>query len=75
VETGAPEEDAVSIFGDEAFRVMNQFSYTRILQAIVMDLINALPGNSSVNMVQYATIEEAVFRVRGDVTQRWVVVT
>jgi hypothetical protein len=30
---------------------------------IVTDLINALPGNSSVNMVQYATTEEAVFSV------------
>jgi hypothetical protein len=29
----------------------------------VTDLINALPGNSSVNTVQYATIEEAVFSV------------
>jgi hypothetical protein len=29
----------------------------------VMDLINALPGNSSVNTVQHATIEEAVFSV------------
>jgi hypothetical protein len=28
---------------------------------IGMDLINALPGNSSVNTVQHATIEEAVF--------------
>jgi hypothetical protein len=28
---------------------------------IVMDLINALPGSSSVNTVHYATIEEAVF--------------
>jgi hypothetical protein len=27
----------------------------------VMDLINALPGNSSVNTVQHATVEEAVF--------------
>jgi hypothetical protein len=27
------------------------------------DLINALPGNSSVNTVQHATIEEAVFSV------------
>jgi hypothetical protein len=27
----------------------------------VMDLINALPGNSSVNMVQHSTIEETVF--------------
>jgi hypothetical protein len=30
---------------------------------IVMDLINALPGNSSVNTVQHATIKEAVFSV------------
>jgi hypothetical protein len=29
----------------------------------VTDLINALPGNSSVNMVQHATIEGAVFSV------------
>jgi hypothetical protein len=28
-----------------------------------MDLINALPGNSSVNTVQHAEIEEAVFSV------------
>jgi hypothetical protein len=28
-----------------------------------MDLINALPGNSSINTVQHATIEEAVFSV------------
>jgi hypothetical protein len=30
---------------------------------IVTNLINALPGNSSVNMVQHATIDEAVFSV------------
>jgi hypothetical protein len=30
---------------------------------IVMDLINALPGNSSVNTVQHATIEADVFSV------------
>jgi hypothetical protein len=30
---------------------------------IVTDLIKALPGNSSVNTDQYATIEEAVFSV------------
>jgi hypothetical protein len=28
-----------------------------------MDLINILPDNSSVNMVQQATIEEAVFSI------------
>jgi hypothetical protein len=31
--------------------------------SIVTDLINALPGNSSVNTVQHATIEEALFSV------------
>jgi hypothetical protein len=31
------------------------------LHNIVTDLVNALPGNSSVNTVQHATIEEAVF--------------
>jgi hypothetical protein len=30
---------------------------------IVTDLIHTLPGNSSVNTVQHATIEEAVFSV------------
>jgi hypothetical protein len=34
-----------------------------ILNDIVTDLINALTGNSSVNTVQHATIEEAVFSV------------
>jgi hypothetical protein len=29
----------------------------------VTDLVNALPGNSSVNTVQFATIEKAVFSV------------
>jgi hypothetical protein len=28
---------------------------------IVTDLINGLPGNSSVNTVQHATVDEAVF--------------
>jgi hypothetical protein len=30
---------------------------------IVTDLVNVLPGNSSLNMVQHATIEEAVCSV------------
>jgi hypothetical protein len=30
---------------------------------IVTDLINVLPDNSSVNTVQYATLQEAVFSV------------
>jgi hypothetical protein len=31
------------------------------IKHIVMDLINVLPGNISVNTVQHATIDEAVF--------------
>jgi hypothetical protein len=33
------------------------------VDGIVTDLMNALPGNSSVNTAQHATIEEAVFSV------------
>jgi hypothetical protein len=36
---------------------------TLLCQYTVMELSNALPGNSSVNTVQHATIEEAVFSV------------
>jgi hypothetical protein len=36
-------------------------------------LINALPGNSSVKMAQYATIEEAVFSVSTVMSQKWTV--
>jgi hypothetical protein len=32
-------------------------------ESILTDLINALPGNSSVNTAQHAKIEEAVFSV------------
>jgi hypothetical protein len=32
-----------------------------LFQGTVTELINALPGNSSINMVQYATINEDVF--------------
>jgi hypothetical protein len=35
----------------------------KLVRLIVTDLINALPGNSSVNTVQHATIEEAAFSV------------
>jgi hypothetical protein len=38
------------------------YTYITIHNAVT-DLINALPGNSSVNTVQHATIEEAVFSV------------
>jgi hypothetical protein len=34
-----------------------------MLHYIVTDLINALPGNISVNTVQHATIKEAMFSV------------
>jgi hypothetical protein len=34
-----------------------------ISEHIVTDLINALPDNNSVNIVQHATIEETVFSV------------
>jgi hypothetical protein len=33
---------------------------------IVTDLINALPGNSSVNTVQHATIDEGVFSMSSE---------
>jgi hypothetical protein len=39
-----------------------------MLQYIVMDLINVLPGSRSVNTVYYATIEEAVFSMGFSVT-------
>jgi hypothetical protein len=42
---------------------------------IVMDLINALPGNRSVNTIQHATVEEAVFSVSAVTSQQWVVIT
>jgi hypothetical protein len=43
-------------------------------KCFVRDLINTLPGNSSVNMVQLAKGEEAVLHASW-VTQRWVVFT
>jgi hypothetical protein len=36
---------------------------TYIRYSIVMELINALPGNSPVKRIQHATIEETVFSV------------
>jgi hypothetical protein len=41
----------------------NSFQYLIQMEYIVTNLINALPGSSSVNSVHYATIEEAVFSV------------
>jgi hypothetical protein len=40
-----------------------------VYKCIITDLINALPGNSSVNQVQHATIEEAVFSVSAVTSQ------
>jgi hypothetical protein len=37
---------------------------------IVTDLINALPGNSSVNAVQHATMEGPVFSMRFHATMK-----
>jgi hypothetical protein len=34
-----------------------------VVVVVVTDLINALPGSSSVNTVQHATVGEAVFSV------------
>jgi hypothetical protein len=46
-----------------------EWNYT-VLYYTITDLINALPGNSSLNTVQHATIYEAVFYVvRAE--QRW----
>jgi hypothetical protein len=39
----------------------DEFHNFQSAQYIVTDLINALPGDSSVNTVQQATIDEAVF--------------
>jgi hypothetical protein len=41
----------------------------------VTDLINALPGNSSVNTVQHATTQEAVFSVSAVTSQQWIGIT
>jgi hypothetical protein len=42
---------------------------------IIMDFIKALPGNSFLNTVQHAKIEEAVFSVSLVTSQQWVVIT
>jgi hypothetical protein len=50
----------VSIYVGGLSKIMK--TSVRIAQIhTVTDLINALPGSSSVNMVQHATVEEAVF--------------
>jgi hypothetical protein len=49
----------LSIEGKLDFKIISGMYRTR--QNIVTDLINTLPGNISVNTVQYATLDEAVF--------------
>jgi hypothetical protein len=44
-------------------RFVTYFTAQSVAHNLVTDLINALPGNSSVNTGQYATIHEAVFYV------------
>jgi hypothetical protein len=39
------------------------------MEHTITDLINALPGNISVNTVQHVTIEEAVFSVSAVTSQ------
>jgi hypothetical protein len=48
---------------DQNFIMKRKLNPNKYLKHIVTDLINALPGNSSVNTVEHATIEEAVFYV------------
>jgi hypothetical protein len=46
------------------FQELNNYSLSkRDYGSIPTDLIKALPGNSSVNTAQFATVEEAVFSV------------
>jgi hypothetical protein len=45
------------------------------MKNILTDLINALPGNSSLNTVQHAIMEEAVFFVSVVTSQQWIVIT
>jgi hypothetical protein len=49
------------LLNDEPSEQISKFKYPGYNN--VTDLVNALPGNSSVNTVQHATIEEAVFSV------------
>jgi hypothetical protein len=42
---------------------------------IITDLINTLPGNSPVNAVQPATVEEAVFSMSAVTSQQSIVIT
>jgi hypothetical protein len=50
--SSAPAEEVGNIYTEGTNRIRT-----------VTDLMNALPGNRSVNTIQHATIEEAVFSV------------
>jgi hypothetical protein len=43
---------------------MQYYIIYEVINDILTDLFNALPGNSTVNTAKRATIEEAVFSVR-----------
>jgi hypothetical protein len=58
VNTDISDEHVISIFRADIHDIV--IIFIRSI-GIVTDLINALPGNSPVYTVQYATIEEAVF--------------
>jgi hypothetical protein len=52
----------MEIFAHVSF-IQFPLTFTLLCQHTVTELINALPGNSSVNTVQQGTIEEAVLSV------------
>jgi hypothetical protein len=51
-----------STVGGKLFSHLSNYQF-RIVLYIITDLMNALPGNSSVNTVQQATIDEALFSI------------
>jgi hypothetical protein len=50
--------------------ILNVPTYVHHVNSIVTDLVNAFPGNSSVNTAQHATIDKAVFLCRLRYAQR-----
>jgi hypothetical protein len=51
------------------------YRFPDVTKYAVTVLINALPGNSSINTAQHATIEEAVFSMSAVTSQQWIVIT
>jgi hypothetical protein len=60
---GGEEEEEEEEEGVGLYVVRFVCAYDFSIDRTVTDLINALPSNSSVNMVQHETTEEAVFCV------------